>query len=73
MHPHRSSALRYTMPPPLKICTAERAVCACLKRLVSEVSGPRVSGCLPRVRELAEFTARAVTTLALTSARYPLY
>mgnify|MGYP005629221145 CR=1 FL=1 len=27
---------------------AERAVCACLKRLVSEASGPRVSGCLPR-------------------------
>ena len=32
----RSSALRSTpstMPPPLKICTAERAVCAYLKRL----------------------------------------
>ena len=30
-----------TMHPPLKICTAERAVCACLKRLVSEASQGR--------------------------------
>ena len=37
-----------TMPPPLKICSRACAVCACLKRLVSEASGPRVSGCLPR-------------------------
>ena len=61
----RSSALRSTpstMPPPLKICTAERAVCACLKRLVSEASGPRVSGCLvpsaESAHELAESSPR---------------
>ena len=59
----RSSALRYYASA-AQAYAAERAVCACLKRLVSEASGPRVSGCLPRfrARTCAEFTARAVTT-----------
>ena len=39
---------------------AERAVCACLKRLVSEASGPRVSGCLPRESRARGELARIV-------------
>ena len=52
------------MPPPLKICSRACGVCACLKRLVSEASGDRAAReRLPfRARELAEFTARAVST-----------
>ena len=56
-HPGRARCA--TMPPLLKICTAERAVCACLKRLVSEASGPRVSGCIRAWRDFGPYPVQS--------------